>query len=1037
MAAVIKIEVQTSGGLSEVKKDIADLGATAKESGGGFSAMGEIATGALRHIGTMAVDVAMAGLQKLGGIVQDGIADAKQNAIIQAQTAQVIKSTGEAAGVTAQHVADYATALSAASGKSLFGDDQIQQSTNLLLTFTNIKGASLDAATAISVDMAQAMGGAPKDAAIQLGKALNDPIKGITALSRVGVTFSDEQKAMIQAMQEAGDTAGAQGIILAELNKEFGGSAAAAAAADGGWAQFNDRMGEAKEAVGTALLPLLGMLAGVLNDTIAPAIEQAAAMVGPFVEQITALVERFQTGAAEGGGFIGGLTNALYGLDSISPVFDDIADGINTLADLWSQTADMGLDYAESIGFIIDQVLGFGNALGPVQSLMMGVSDAMADVSAAFSDGGLQGGIQFLIDKLAEISPGFAILKGVVEAALPAIQSIIMSVFGIIAGFIQEHGAKIQADLIGAWQAIQGLIAAALPPIQSIVASVFGAIATFLHAHGDEIKAFLATTWDQIAQIVQVAVALVKAIIVPVFTFIAGFLASHGEQIQALLTNSWNTIKAIIDGALTIIKGVLTAALQLIQGDWSGAWETIKAMSARVVEDLIVIFRGAFDNLKVMFGGFISDALKFGSDLVAGIISGVKGAASALYSTLVDLANSALKAAKDAIFSNSPSKAFADEVGTPIVTGIIQGVRSTAGSLVSTMATLTGGLVQGAGDAINKLTGVITGAEPPDSEFLGKGILEGIIDGMNGAMPKLLDVVNSTADTVEGAFKGAFGIHSPSTVLASGVGVPIILGVIDGIERTLPDLNGVIDSVFMSLVNSTKKMTEKAAEEIDKTVTDLRDKAASIGDAINGAIADAFSGTASFDRLKAKAISALKDISDAQQKNVQDQLNAADAVASAMTDPQQAAKYFKLKSDQIFEIAKLQDTISKTTDEGAKARLVAQLDLITQAQAAEQQSAAHSAAVSSPIKALTDKLSAFLTSGALPGLLDSPALNQLNTLLQQLNAASAPIAASGSGGGGSTSTSTSTTFTFAPTVNTSQSDAPAVDYATARALAMV
>jgi phage-related protein len=986
MAATIRIEVVTTGGLDAVKKDIADLGATAKESGGGFSAMGEIATGALRHIGTIAVDVAMAGLQKLGGIVQDGIADAKQNAIVQAQTAQVIKSTGEAAGVTAQHVADYATALSAASGKSLFGDDQIQQSTNLLLTFTNIRGASLDAATAISVDMAQAMGGAPKDAAIQLGKALNDPIKGITALSRVGVTFSDEQKAMIQAMQEAGDTAGAQGIILAELNKEFGGSAAAAAAADGGWAQFNDRMGEAKEAVGTALLPVLNIFAGVLNDTIAPAIEQAAAMVGPFVEQITALVERFQTGAADGAGFIGGLTNALYGLDSISPIFDDIADAINTMAD----------------AFIASD--------NPVQDF---------------------------VNVLAEVSPGFAIIKGVVEAALPAIQSIIMSVFGIIAGFIQEHGAKIQADLIGAWQAIQGLIAAVLPPIQSIVASVFGAIATFLRAHGDEIKAFLATTWDQIAQIVQTAVALVKAIIVPVFTFIAGFLAAHGTEIQALLTNSWNTIKAIIDGALTIIKGVLTAALQLIQGDWSGAWETIKAMSARVVEDLIVIFKGAFDNLKVMFGGFISDALKFGSDMVAGIISGVRNAGPSLNDMLLNLAKGALQAAKDAIFSNSPSKAFADEVGTPIVTGIIQGVRSTAGSLVSTMATLTGGLVQGAGDAINKLTGVITGAEPPDSEFLGKGILEGIINGMNGAMPKLLDVVNSTADTVEGAFKGAFGIHSPSTVLASGVGVPIILGVIDGIERTLPDLNGVIDSVFMSLVNSTKKMTEKAAEEIDKTVTDLRDKAASIGDAINGAIADAFSGTASFDRLKAKAISTLKDISDAQQKNVQDQLNAADAVASAMTDPQQAAKYFKMKSDQIFEIAKLQDTISKTTDEGAKARLVAQLNLITQAQAAEQQSAAHSAAVSSPIKALTDKLSAFLTSGALPGLLDSPALNQLNTLLQQLNAASAPIAASGSGGGGGTSTSTSTTFTFAPTVNTSQSDAPTVDYATARALAMV
>ena len=88
----------------------------------------------------------------------------------------------------------------------------------------------------MSVDLAQAMGGAPKDAAIQLGKALNDPIKGISALTRIGVTFTDEQKAQIKTMQEAGDMAGAQGVILAELNKEFGGSAQAAADADGGWA---------------------------------------------------------------------------------------------------------------------------------------------------------------------------------------------------------------------------------------------------------------------------------------------------------------------------------------------------------------------------------------------------------------------------------------------------------------------------------------------------------------------------------------------------------------------------------------------------------------------------------------------------------------------------------------------------------------------------------------------------------------------------------------------------------------------------------
>jgi hypothetical protein len=68
-----------------------------------------------------------------------------------------------------------------------------------------------------------------KGSAVQLGKALNDPIAGVGALSRVGVTFTETQKDMIKTMVEAGNVAGAQTLILDELGKEFGGSAKALA----------------------------------------------------------------------------------------------------------------------------------------------------------------------------------------------------------------------------------------------------------------------------------------------------------------------------------------------------------------------------------------------------------------------------------------------------------------------------------------------------------------------------------------------------------------------------------------------------------------------------------------------------------------------------------------------------------------------------------------------------------------------------------------------------------------------------------------
>src|SRR5260221_6088269 len=110
-------------------------------------------------------------------------------------------------------------------------DDVIRSGENMLLTFTNIKGKAFDQASTAALDMATAMNNGAKPSAeqlsktaIMLGKALNDPITGMGALHKVGVTLDDQQKKQIKTMMAAGDTAGAQGVILKELAKEFGGS---------------------------------------------------------------------------------------------------------------------------------------------------------------------------------------------------------------------------------------------------------------------------------------------------------------------------------------------------------------------------------------------------------------------------------------------------------------------------------------------------------------------------------------------------------------------------------------------------------------------------------------------------------------------------------------------------------------------------------------------------------------------------------------------------------------------------------------------
>lgn len=177
------------------------------------------------------------------------------------QTNAVLKSTKGAAGESAAGIKELAEKVSGYSGISR---DAVQGGENLLLTFTNIhdkvgKGNDIfTRATKTLADMTTALGEDPKNAAIQLGKALNDPVKGMTALRRVGVSFSQGQIDTVKHLEKTGHTMAAQKIILGELNKEFGGSAKAAGATFSG--SMEKLKNSLMDVVVDGLTPLLPLL---------------------------------------------------------------------------------------------------------------------------------------------------------------------------------------------------------------------------------------------------------------------------------------------------------------------------------------------------------------------------------------------------------------------------------------------------------------------------------------------------------------------------------------------------------------------------------------------------------------------------------------------------------------------------------------------------------------------------------------------------------------------------------------------------------
>ncbi|HHH26953.1 MAG TPA: hypothetical protein ENK57_01200, partial [Polyangiaceae bacterium] len=133
-----------------------------------------------------------------------------------AATAQIIEDTGGAANVTTEQVKKLAREMSLATG---IPKETLLRAQNILLTFKEIRNVVgegnqiFDRATRLTADMAAVFGGSAADAAKQLGKALNDPITGVSALTRVGVTFTQQQKEQIRTLVETGQILEAQKLI--------------------------------------------------------------------------------------------------------------------------------------------------------------------------------------------------------------------------------------------------------------------------------------------------------------------------------------------------------------------------------------------------------------------------------------------------------------------------------------------------------------------------------------------------------------------------------------------------------------------------------------------------------------------------------------------------------------------------------------------------------------------------------------------------------------------------------------------------------
>lgn len=369
------------------------------------------------------------------GLAAASVKAAKESADALGQVNAVLASMGNQAGRTSEQLQALAESQ---MSQSLYDDDEIlRKVTSNLLTFGNIAGATFDRAQQAALDMATALNTDLQSASILVGKALNDPVKGLTALGKTGAIskeWADANRDLIASLVETGQRAKAQAMILAELEKQFEGRAKAARDADPTAAAMQ-AFNTFQEKIGQQLLPLLPVVAAAVTSVL-----DAFSALSPEMQQTVIVVAGL--GAAFGPFLV-----ALGGL---------VTTTAGTIA--MFTTLKSAVDIAGLVKNLIPMIVGLGKAMvGLVASNPLLAALAVA-IGAAFYAWQNWDQIKPIIDRVAaavtgfwteHVSPIFSAIKDVLIASVTAWVNFHLGAIKAIGQLVQGVKAWLQ-DKLGA-----------------------------------------------------------------------------------------------------------------------------------------------------------------------------------------------------------------------------------------------------------------------------------------------------------------------------------------------------------------------------------------------------------------------------------------------------------------------------------------------------------------------------------------------------------------------------------------------------------
>lgn len=702
--------------------------------------LGNIAKDALK----IGLGVAATGFGALAAEIGTALNSAMESQTVLTQLDAVLESTGRAAGMSREALIGLADQF---QKTTRFSDEAILSGENMLLTFTNIGKNVFPQATETILNMSTALGQDLQSSAIQLGKALQDPILGVTALRRVGVNFNEEQAKIIENLVKTNQLEEAQKLILRELATEFGGSAVAAGKTFAGQLDIlKNQFDEVQESIGNAFIPVLEhaleviipyvekylpMFADFLINQVAPAIDSVIDPLNRFIKQVMAGADPldalkrvvrsiFPKEVAETiVDWIDKIQEfgekAQTAFEDAKKYYDDNLKAIvEELVTKAGEGITIGINFVQSGGFNLgntqDLISGFQGivqwvqANWPViQAVALTVWTVVQDVVMAAVDTVVNVAWPQLKDAFDQIGKAFADIGITWDQVGPALVEGIRVVASVIGAILITLVAIIVGIITGISVAIKNMVPVFKELIDNIVASWSGLVQFFLGIYyffdklfrGDIPGAMYALgaafdgLWAYVANNTMAIVNIIRLLLTGILSFIGGFVAG----VIAFFQNLYDRLvgHSIIPDMMNAIRQVIQSSMAAIVGIFSNGWSNVTNRVNQLGQTIQNAITSALSKAKSLLSQF----QQFGTSIIDGIIQGINAGAQSLIDTITVIVEDTITTVLEALEMHSPSQVFAD-IGSNMIKGMVVGMNATGDQASRGMRDVTDKLVSAA-----------------------------------------------------------------------------------------------------------------------------------------------------------------------------------------------------------------------------------------------------------------------------------------------------------------------------------------------------